>query len=598
MHTSPIEPDQPRQSSRPALTFAEALSAIQTWTDFAEARRADLTSALRSAARVLALPPSAIPCDPAWLNERLFRHTPATFGIGQGRFRNIISGLRAVLRRLGAHAPDRRRSHRDLPAAWQAALAAVPSPARRGALTALARHCAEAGIGPEGVDDAALAAFVEAERRTRVSVATDGRARNIAAAWNACVRAGLPGWPRQTLTAALVREPYALRLDAYPESFRQEVASFEARLTCRDGRFLIGGGGHRRLRPTTVKARIFSIRQAAGLLVRSGVPASELRGLRDLVQPIDRVALVLEALSEGQAARSGTQQPEGGQLAQVAETLRQVAAHHVGLKANEVAQIGTWALQARGHRRRTGLTAKNRDRLRALVPLHRRGLLLHLPAELMQRAREIGPGSVEAGRLARTAAALEILLICPLRRRSMLALRLDRHLQRLDPRGRKVTHLVLQPEDMKNEAALEWAVPPAAAALVEEYLRDFRPALATPENPWLFPSGAGVLSANRFSEMLETVIAREVGTDVNVHLARHFAAWLHLKRYPGAYEDVRRVLGHHSIETTIGHYTAWEAALAAERFDAAVLAERKATRAVAAAKWGKRRRRRGTRSGL
>lgn len=269
-------------------------------------------------------------------------------------------------------------------------------------------------------------------------------------------------------------------------------------------------------------------------------------------------------------------------------------AHHVGLKTGEVAQIGTWARQARGRRRRMGLTAKNRDRLRALVPLHRRGLLLHLPTELMQRARELGAGSLEAGRLARTAAALELLLVCPLRRRSMLALRLDRHLQRLDPRGRRISHLVLQAEDMKNEAPMDWPVPPEAGALVEEYLRAFRPALATPDNPWLFPSGAGVLSENRFSQMLETVIAQEVGADVNMHLVRHFAAWLHLKAHPGAYEDVRRVLGHRSIDTTISNYVAFEAAMAAERFDAVVLAERKATRAVAAAKWGKRRGRRGT----
>lgn len=589
MLTSPIQPELPLQSSRAAPSFAEALAAIPTWADLDETRRRDLASALRSAARMLALPPAAIPCDPAWLNERLFQRTPATFGITFGRYRNIVSGLRAVLRRLGTHSPDR-RSRRDLPAAWQALLDVVPRPGQRGALAALARHCAAAGIAPQAMDDAALAAFVEAERASRLSAAIDGRARKIAAAWNACARAGLPGWPRQTLAAARAREPYALRLEAYPESFQAEVAAFEARLACREGRFLVGGGGHRRLHPATVKARVFSIRQAAGLLVRAGVPAREIRGLRDLVQPIDRVALVLEALAEGQVARSGTQQPEGGQLAQVAETLRQVAAHHVGLETGEVAQISTWARQARGHRRRAGLTPKNRDRLRALVPLHRRGLLLHLPAELMRRAREIGAGNLEAGRLARTAAALEILLICPLRRRSMLALRLDRHLQRLDARGRRLTHLVLQAEDMKNEAPMEWPVPPEAGVLVEEYIRDFRPALATSENPWLFPSGAGVLSENRFSEMLETVIAQEVGAEVNVHLVRHFAAWLHLKAHPGAYEDVRRVLGHRSLDTTIANYVAFEAAMAAERFDAVVLEERKATRAVAAAKWGKRRR--------
>ena len=205
MHHAPIQPELPLRSTRAAPTFADALAAIATWTDLDEQRRRDLASALRSAARMLGLPLAAIPAEPAWLNERLFQHTPATFGITLGRFRNIVSGLRAVLRRLGTHSPDR-RSRSDQPAAWQAPLAAVPRPGQRGALAALARYCAAAGIAPEAVDDAVLAAFVTAERGNRLSAATDGRARTIAAAWNACVRAGLPGWPRQTLAAARMRE--------------------------------------------------------------------------------------------------------------------------------------------------------------------------------------------------------------------------------------------------------------------------------------------------------------------------------------------------------------------------------------------------------
>jgi hypothetical protein len=59
------------------------------------------------------------------------------------------------------------------------------------------------------------------------------------------------------------------------------------------------------------------------------------------------------------------------------------------------------------------------------------------------------------------------------------------------------------------------------------------------------------------------------------------AAWRHLKRCPGAYETVRQILGHRSIDTTIAYYTGLEAEFAAIDFDAAVLAERRATRALA-----------------
>jgi integrase len=588
MRNRPLQPELPLQRSTPTKSFAEALSAVENWTDLDEVRRRDLSSALRSVGRMLNTPLAAIPCDVAWLNERLFKQSPATFGISLGRFRNISSGLRAVLRRLGAHSPDRRSRH-DLPAAWKTMMEAVANDGQRAALAALARYCAAAGVAPAEVTDATLAAFVAAERTTRLSSATKHRGRNIAAAWNYCVRARLPGWPSQQLAAARVREPYALRLETAHESFQKEVEAFKARRGGKEGRFLVGRGSHRLLQQVSIDARVFAIQQAAGILVRLGVPVQELRGLRDLVHPTDRPAKVLNWLAERQAKSTGMTTPEGGQLAMVAETLRQIAVHDVAIEPEAATQLTDWVRQTRPRRRNQGLTRKNRDRLRALVPLQRRGLLLHLPAELMRRARVLGAGSAEAGRTARLAAALELLLVCPLRRRSMLALRLDAHLQRLDPRSRRITHLVLQPDDMKNALPMEWPLPPESSKLVEEYISAFRPALAAPDNPWVFPSGLGAQGESSFSRGIENIIAKEVGADVNVHLVRHFAAWIYLKRHPGAYEDVRRVLGHRTIETTIGSYVAFEAAMAAERFDAVVLEERRATRAVAAAKWGKPR---------
>ena len=53
-------------------------------------------------------------------------------------------------------------------------------------------------------------------------------------------------------------------------------------------------------------------------------------------------------------------------------------------------------------------------------------------------------------------------------------------------------------------------------------------------------------------------------------------------------KDVRRILGHRDIATTIAFYVGFEAAAAAERFDTVVLRERKATRVMARAAWGVR----------
>lgn len=587
MHIVPILPTSTAPDTPP--TFADALRAIGTWADLPEVRSGNLASALRSVGRFLGLPLAAIPCDTAWLNERLFQRPPSAFGVSDGRFRNVISLVRAVLRRLGLHAPDLRQLD-DLPEKWRVMLEAVENDGARGALTRFGRFCAGAGVAPANVCDAHLQAFADHERATLLAACSGSRARKLAQGWNACVRAGLAGWPTHQLKARPVREPYTLPFTAYPESFQADVARFQNHLSGSDGRFLMSSSAGRRLSPDTVKSRLFSLRQAAGLLVGSGLPPTEFRTLRDLVEPLDRVAVVLNALAERQAALSGQRNPRGSQLALVSETLRQVAVHHVNCDEDSVTRITEWARQA-AERRAEGLTPKNRDRLRALVTPQARALLLHLPEELLRRAAEIGPGKAEAARLAFLAVALEIILVCPLRRRSLLALRIDQHLQRLDPRRRRITHLVLQGDDMKNGDAFEWPLPPESAAMLEVWIRDFRPTLAESNNPWLFPGPCGALSGNRLAEKLVKVIENETGVRVHVHLLRHFAAWLYLRANPGCYEDVRRALGHRSLETTIRYYIAFELAAAAERFDATVLRERKATRPIAAARWGKSKRR-------
>jgi integrase len=57
----------------------------------------------------------------------------------------------------------------------------------------------------------------------------------------------------------------------------------------------------------------------------------------------------------------------------------------------------------------------------------------------------------------------------------------------------------------------------------------------------------------------------------NPHLFRHLSAKLILDDNPGAYEIVRRVLGHRSIETTTSFYCGHEAAAAARHYDEVIL---------------------------
>jgi integrase len=67
------------------------------------------------------------------------------------------------------------------------------------------------------------------------------------------------------------------------------------------------------------------------------------------------------------------------------------------------------------------------------------------------------------------------------------------------------------------------------------------------------------------------MIRDEAGLAVNPHLFRHLAAQLFLEKHPGHYEEVKRLLGHKSIDTTIQSYAGLETIGAARRYDTIIL---------------------------
>jgi integrase len=179
------------------------------------------------------------------------------------------------------------------------------------------------------------------------------------------------------------------------------------------------------------------------------------------------------------------------------------------------------------------------------------------------------------------AVAMEILLICPMRRKNLAGLRLDQHLYRPDPRQRQLTHILINAGEVKNSSTIQWPIPAESARLIETFITRYCPHLVTADNPYLFGNGGKQRSAQHLGEWLAGAVTREIGVEFNVHLSRHFAAWNFLRENPGQYEVVRQVLGHRNIAVTMAHYVGLEADSAAQHFDATVLRERQAVRKVA-----------------
>ena len=123
----------------------------------------------------------------AWLNGRLFDRPPAAYVMGVGRHRNVVSGLRTVLRRMGLHA-ERGYGADGLSEGWLTFLAPLHR-AQWSCLAQFGRHCSGRGIEPTGVDADVFTAWAEHDAHARLGRYAARRAALVANAYNRALEA-------------------------------------------------------------------------------------------------------------------------------------------------------------------------------------------------------------------------------------------------------------------------------------------------------------------------------------------------------------------------------------------------------------------------
>ena len=198
--------------------------------------------------------------------------------------------------------------------------------------------------------------------------------------------------------------------------------------------------------------------------------------------------------------------------------------------------------------------------------------LFTLPDKILRGESRKTPDSRSALRV-QTALAIAILSVAPLRIGNLRSLDRDVHFLRAFSDKDPVLQIRIDSRDVKNEVDLAYPVPDDVGALLERYMSKYQPLLANGHpSTLLFPGRAGKpKSANTLRRNICDMIRRELGLHVNPHLFRHLVAYLFLIRHPGHYEEVRRILHHKSIQTTIDSYAGLEATAALKRYDDIVL---------------------------
>jgi integrase len=522
-------------------------------------RVANMRSAVKMVGKVLGQRLEDISTEPPVLAKRLAEANPALARMTPQRWIKVRSQTLAALRATGIPVLPGRNVARLVPQ-WQNLARRLKSQRLKCGLSRVMSYLSQRRISPEQTS----LEHIEAYRRELLFNSLDPSPsvsfNCMARLWNEAEGA-VAGWPQVRIEIGPRLRRYAKDPNEFPPSFRQDLEAFLTRSVNQDPFAEGAARAARSVRPVTANARRQNLALMATSLVNTGFPIDQVTSLAVLVDVQNAKAL----LRYERERAGGTYTPQMGNHLQLLCT---IARHWV--KAPEQ-DVELRELLATIRPKRRGMTPKNRQRLRQFDLQDNTAALLGLPARVLRDAQR--KGGDEKGDAVRVmmALAVELLLMTTIRISNLGGIEVERHLTEVR-RGRKaVRHLVIDPEDVKNEVPIQVPLPPETANLLNVYLETYRARICSPVGPYLFPGRGGARrSRESFSLLLKKFIRRETGLTMNPHLFRHLAAKLHLDVNPHEIEVVRQVLGHTSTKTTLRAYADLSSDAAFRRWDETV----------------------------
>lgn len=526
-------------------TFADIIQKLETDADLADLRRRDLVSGLRRVAKALGRQPEETFAEPNWLRPLLSKVAPAALGLSVKGWQNAVSDARSALARVGI-VKRRNRHTDDLDAAWRGlwlGVAALQDHNLTAGLGRFIHFLNNLGVAPDAVTQAHAEAFLAGLQADEIAKSPESSWRNAVNAWNHA-KNRVVGWPNVVLVLPKRRDTIRLPDEALPPAFLADLGAFMTRLAHPDP--FAGDGPLRAIAPSTIKQRVSMLKRFASELLHAGVPADSLDSVAAICAP--------DIAKQGLQAMYARNNNQKGVVTQDMAGILLLCARRLGLDEGVLARLADLDRRMALPPQR-GMTRKNRDRLRVLRDDAILLRLLDLPARLLAPSRSLKPAAAALAR--EDALAIALLLVCPLRIKNIAEIRTDHHLQRP---GDGQAFLVFAEGEVKNDRPMEFELPTEVRRMLDRHLAGRSPLLCPAGTPWLFPrrDGKGPVDTSTLSTRLKQRIFKETGIVMNAHLFRHLAAMLYLDANPGAYEAVRRLLGHSSVSKTIAVYTGLE----------------------------------------
>src|SRR5262245_50602903 len=549
------EPNTTKTLIEPSI--AELFKAVTASPEVTVERRRHWSCSLRVITAALGKPPELLPARWTALRQPIGRLHHAPMGVTAKTLANHKANVRGALRWF---AEEENVPSRGVPLSsdWARLRDSIAHHRTRANLSSLMRFCSAKGIAPEAVDESALDACMAYRGATTALTANTAARRRIARSWNRCVGV-VPGWPSQKLIepppkSALVGPA----CEAFPGRLRRDIDAYLAHLT--QVRRTSGGKRLAPCKPSTIKVRKAKLVAFVRKAVSLGVPIDSLASLADLLEP-ELVERVFDAYWKERGEYPSIY------LIELASLLLSIARETKCLDDAAITQLDDMRATLEEYRP-VGLTEKNMALIRQVLSSDVWRSVVRLPWQLMREADAIRDRApVKAAGLAQLAVAIAILTVFPVRLGNLGAIRIGENLIR--PGGPKTPYwLVFSDYDVKNRIRLETVFDADVTELIDAYINNHLHVLLRGTNePWLFPGMNGKHKGlATLSNQITKRIQKATGLFITMHQFRHAAAALILWANPGNYEYVRRILGHHNIQTTINFYIGLETALANQEF--------------------------------
>ena len=555
--TPPPTPPPPTLSPvarSPATSLAEVVTRLESDPALSTRRRRDMISAMRTLSRLAGTTLDAMPASPPSLRQAFEATSPAIAGLGRGRWNNIRSLTLAALRHTGERTMAR-RTRQPLAANWEDLRLLLPTTHLRAGLSRLMSFCSAEGIPPQDVTGTTFERFGAALQKDSLARKPRQVHRIACQLWNQAAKE-VTGWPDLVVPVPNASRRYAMFWEDFQPAFRADAEAFLIRLGGQDP---FADDYAPSVRPSTVEMRRKQFLQIATAVTQSGVPVEQLTSLATLVLPENAKQVLRFFL-----ARAGGSPTK--YLHQQAILLKTIARHWVKAPDDQIHILGAFARNLAI--KKTGMTDKNRARLRQFDNPANVQALLSLPARVLAEVQQKDDGHRARALRVMLALTVELLIMAPMRIDNLTGLELDRHFVQTRTGRSATTHVVIPAAETKTGAPYEAELPAGTAEFLAVYCADYRPRLASTPSRWLFPSGRGEhRSTTPFATMISEFILCETGIKMNVHLFRHLAAKLHLEAHPEDIETARRVLGHSSTTTTLRAYADLKTASAFRRYD-------------------------------